>query len=84
MKTYKVIIDSELAESLWRLPARSRREIIAIFERLADYPQTAVEDQIRAMDGRVLYRAKFNRWRICFWIDGPVDELRIVEVSRAK
>ena len=84
MKTYKVIIDSELAESLWRLPARSRREIIAIFERLADYPQTAVEDQIRAMDGRMLYRAKFNRWRICFWIDGPVDELRIVEVSRAK
>jgi len=84
LKTYKVIIDSELAESLWRLPARSRREIIAIFERLADYPQTAVEDQIRAMDGRVLYRAKFNRWRICFWIDGPVDELRIVEVSRAK
>jgi hypothetical protein len=51
---------------------------------LADYPQTAVEDQIRAMDGRMLYRAKFNRWRICFWIDGPVDELRIVEVSRAK
>jgi mRNA-degrading endonuclease RelE of RelBE toxin-antitoxin system len=84
LKTYKVIIDSELAESLWRLPARSRREIIAIFERLADYPQTAVEDQIRAMDGRMLYRAKFNRWRICFWIDGPVDELRIVEVSRAK
>jgi mRNA-degrading endonuclease RelE of RelBE toxin-antitoxin system len=84
LKTYKVIIDSELAESLWRLPARSRREIIAIFESLPDYPQTAVEDQIRAMDGRVLYRAKFNRWRICFWIDGPVDELRIVEVSRAK
>ena len=84
MKTYKVIIDSELAESLWRLPARSRREIIAIFERLEDYPQTGVEDEIRAMDGRIVYRAKFNRWRICFWIDGPVDELRIVEVSRAK
>jgi mRNA-degrading endonuclease RelE of RelBE toxin-antitoxin system len=84
LKTYKVIIDSELAESLWRLPARSRREIIAIFERLEDYPQTGVEDQIRAMDGRIVYRAKFNRWRICFWIDGPVDELRIVEVSRAK
>ncbi len=43
----------------------------------------AVDDQIRATDGRTIYRARFNRWRVCFWIDGPVDELRIVEVSRA-
>ncbi|MFN0077793.1 MAG: hypothetical protein ACKVY0_15155 [Prosthecobacter sp.] len=84
MKPYKVILDSDLAESLWRLPARSRREIIAIFEKLAEYPLTGVEDQIRATDGRLIQRAKFNKWRVCFWIDGPVDELRIVEVSRAK
>ncbi|MFM2166964.1 MAG: hypothetical protein RIS79_1335 [Verrucomicrobiota bacterium] len=80
----KVIIDAHLAESLWRLPARSRREIIDIFEKLALHPLAAVEDQIRATDGRMIYRAKFNRWRICFWIDGPVNELRIVEVSRAR
>ncbi len=83
MGPHKVILDSNLAESLWRLPARSRREVIAIFERLADYPLMAVDDQIRATDGRTIYRARFNRWRVCFWIDGPVDELRIVEVSRA-
>jgi mRNA-degrading endonuclease RelE of RelBE toxin-antitoxin system len=84
VKPYKVILDSDLAESLWRLPARSRREIIAIFEKLAEYPLMGVEDQIRATDGRLIQRAKFNKWRVCFWIDGPVDELRIVEVSRAK
>lgn len=83
MGPHKVILDSNLAESLWRLPARSRREVITIFERLADYPLMAVDDQIRSTDGRIIYRARFNRWRVCFWIDGPVDELRIVEVSRA-
>ena len=84
MKHLTVIIDANLAESLWQLPARSRREIIGIFEKLADHPLTEIEDQIRATDGRMIYRAKFNRWRVCFWIDGPVDELRVVEVSRAK
>ncbi len=84
MKPHKVILDSDLAESLWRLPSRSRREIVAIFEKLADYPLTGVEDQIRAIDGRMIQRARFNKWRVCFWIDGPVDEVRIVEVSRAK
>lgn len=84
MTPYKIILDSDLAESLWRLPARSRREIIAIFDKLADYPLTGVEDQIRTADGRILQRARFNKWRVCFWIDGPVDEVRIVEVSRAK
>jgi mRNA-degrading endonuclease RelE of RelBE toxin-antitoxin system len=81
---HKVILDSDLAESLWRLPSRSRREILAIFEKLADYPLTGVEDQIRATDGRMIQRARFNKWRICFWIDGPVDEVRIVEVSRSR
>ena len=84
MTPHKVILDSDLAESLRRLPARSRREIIDIFEKVADYPLAAVEDQIRTTDGRMIYRAKFNRWRVCFWIDGPVAEIRIVEVSRAK
>ncbi len=84
MNPHKVILDSDLAESLWRLPSRSRREILAIFEKLADYPLTGVEDQIRATDGRMIQRARFNKWRVCFWIDGPVDEVRIVEVSRAK
>jgi hypothetical protein len=77
----KVIIDANLAESLWQLPARSRREII---DKLAFHPLSAVEDQIRATDWRMIYRTKFNRWRVCFWIDGPVDELSIVEVSRAR
>ncbi len=71
MTPHKVILDTDLAESLWRLPARSRREIIAIFEKLADCPLAAVEDQIRAADGRMIYRAKFGRWRVCFWIDVP-------------
>lgn len=84
MNPHKVILDSDLAESLWRLPSRSRREILAIFEKLADYPLTGVEDQIRATDGRMIQRARFNKWRICFWIDGPVDEVRIVEVSRSR
>jgi len=84
VQSHKVILDTDLAESLWRLPARSRREIIGIFEKLADSPLAAVEDQIRATDGRMIYRARFNRWRICYWIDSPVDEVRIVEVSRAK
>ena len=84
MKPHRVILDSDLAESLWRLPARSRREIIAIFEKLADYQLTGLEDQIRAADGRMIQRARFGRWRVCFWVDGPVNELRIVEVSRAK
>jgi hypothetical protein len=80
----RVILDSVLAESLWQLPPRSRREIIAIFEKLADFPLAELEDQIRATDGRMIHRAKFKQWRVCFWVDGPVDELRIVEVTRAK
>lgn len=84
MNRHTVILDSDLAESLWRLPARSRREIISIFEKLAEHPLAAVEDQIRATDGRMILRARFNRWRVCFWIDGPVNDLRIVEVSRAR
>lgn len=84
MKSYKVILDSDLAESLWRLPIRARREIIAIFEKLADYPLGDADDQIRATDGRMIQRARFNKWRVCYWIDGPVDEVRIVEVSRTK
>lgn len=84
MTPHKVILDSDLAESLSRLPARSRCEIISIFEKLADYPLASVDDQIRATDRRMIYRTKFNRWRGCFWIDGPVDEVRIVEVSRAE
>jgi hypothetical protein len=71
---HKIVLDSDLAESLWRLPTRVRREIISIFERLADFPYAGVEDQIRAADGRMIQRAKFNKWRVCFWIDGPVYE----------
>ena len=84
MKPHKVILDSDLAESLWRLLSRSRREILAIFEKLADYPLTGVENQIRATDGRMIQGTRLNKWRVYFWIDGPVDEVRIVEVSRAR
>lgn len=79
---HRVILDSDLAESLWRLPPRSRQEIIRFFEQLADYPLANVDDRIRATDGRMIQRATFGKWRVCFWIDGPVDEVRIVEVSR--
>ena len=81
---HRVILDSDLAESLWRLPPGSRREIIGMFERLADFPLASVDDQIRAADGRIIQRATFGRWRVCFWIDGPVNEVRVVEVSRTR
>ena len=79
----KVILDSELAESLWRLPARSRREILAIFERLAEFPTHCVDQQLWGPDGRMVQRASFPKWHVYFWLDGAVDDLRILEVTRA-
>jgi len=78
---YRYVIDCDVAETLVRLPARQREDLIRAFRFLAANPSQRGESSFKDSTLRDIQKKQFGRWVISFWADQPVEELRIVGVQ---
>lgn len=78
----RVILDLDLSEILWAMPKARRQEIVATMEMMADSPFIPGDSFSTDDTGRTLHHHTFGRWRFTYWVDGAVNELRILHVRR--
>lgn len=81
MQPYRYITEDEVLEQFIGLPQKKRESLLLAFRALADRSPGEGEFVYRDENGRMIYRWDWKRWRIWFWDDGPVNEVRIVEVE---
>lgn len=78
----RVILDLDLSEALWGMSKRSRQQIIGILEMMAGSPFIPGDSCSRDDTGRTIHHRTFGGWRFSYWVDGAVNELRILHVRR--
>jgi hypothetical protein len=78
---YRYVLDCDVAETLLRLPARQREELIRSFRLLASGPYQQGDTSFKDSMLRDIQKKRFGRWFISFWADHAVKELRIVGVQ---
>lgn len=81
MQPYRFITEDEVFETFIRLSLRKREGLLEAFQQLTMHAPGAGELVYRDENGRMIYRWEWKRWRIWFWDDGPVNEVRIVDVE---
>jgi hypothetical protein len=82
MKRYRFVVDAQVIEYFDCLTRRERGRLIDIFDQLAEFPNVEGDTRITDRSGRVNEVKDFGVWRITFWVDGPVHEMRITDVER--
>lgn len=81
MQPYRFITEDEVLEQFIRLNQKKRESLLEAFQNLAASAPGVGEFVYRDANGRMIYRWDWKRWRIWFWNDGPVNEVRIVDVD---
>ncbi len=79
---YRFVTEDEVLEYFIRLSTRKRQSLLETFQLLADHAPLPGELSHRDTNDRHIYVWERGRWRIWFWYDGPVNEVRIVEVDQ--
>lgn len=78
---YRFVVEDEVLDLFMRLSTRRRERLFSIFQSLADSAPLSPEMDHRDSVGRPIYRREFNGWTVWFWHDGPVHEVRIVDIE---
>lgn len=78
---YRFVVDDEVLDLFIRLSIARRERLLAIFQSLADSAPASLQIEYRDSTGRAIHRQEFNGWTVWFWYDGPVNEVRIVDVE---
>jgi hypothetical protein len=79
---YAFVVDDSVLELFTGRSRREREELLRIFKLLADSPYQIGEWRQKTKSGRELQVKRFGKWLVTFWPDGPVLELRIVDVKK--
>ena len=81
---YRFVVEDEVMDVFIRSSSLQRERLLKLFQQMAD--EAPISDQLDHHDsiGRPIYRRNFNGWSIWYWHDGPVKEVRIVEVERRR
>ena len=61
-----------------------RERLLKLFQQLADDAPLPATVTHQDSASRSIQRRDFNGWSIWFWYDGPVEEVRIVELERRR
>lgn len=81
MQPCRFITEDEVLEHFIRVSQKKRESLLEAFHVLAAQSPGAGEVDHRDANSRMIYRWEWNQWRIWFWDDGPVNEIRIVDVE---
>jgi hypothetical protein len=81
---YRYALDCAVVEHILLLPARQREQFVAIFRSLANDPFQRGDFTFRDPSTREIQVKLFGQWKISFWSDHPVKEVRIVGIQRAR
>jgi len=82
MREYRLAADLSVIETFHRANSRERVELLEIFRALLRNPNQDGDWKVRDATGRLMEIKICRRWQVTFWLDSPVNELRVVEVSR--
>jgi hypothetical protein len=84
-QTPKLVLDGEAVEALLALPSAQRRRLLADLESLRqDHPQATEDFSLTDDSGRHISVKALRPVLVAYWLDSPVDELRIIRITRAK
>jgi hypothetical protein len=83
MRRYRFVLNEAAARAAFAMTYQDRNKLSTVFDSLAEYPHRDPDSIYRSPDGRTMSIKKFNRWRITYWIDEAVCEVRIVDIIRA-
>ena len=82
IREYKFVVDDAVVEFFAGRTKREREDLLRTFASLAASPHQKGEWLQRTGSGRELQVKRFGRWLVRYWLDGPVLELRIVDVEK--
>jgi hypothetical protein len=78
---YRFIIEDEVLNEFLFLPKRKRETLLDALSLVADQAPLAGEfSHIDENSRRIEYKV-FRKWKVWFWYDGPVKEVRIVDTE---
>ena len=84
MREYACVLGIHVVESISRLPARLREELLRAFDTITDRVHEPESSRFKDESGRWISEKTIGRWQIAYWVDGPVWEVRIVGVQRIR
>lgn len=80
----QIVLDEDVMRFVLALPAATRRRLIAHLEHLRNHSADPADFHEKDPSGRWLSVRALEPFLITYWLDGPVDELRIVDIQRVR
>lgn len=81
---YRYVVEDEVLEFIIQLSGRNRERLLSVFQAIADTAPLPAPEDHRDATGRQILCRDLRDWRVWFWYDGPVHEVRIVDVEPRK
>jgi hypothetical protein len=80
-----LVLDESVFYTLIVQPQRERRRLIAILQGLKNASEyEAPSDTVRDASNRELRIKTARPYLITYWLDSPVNELRIIDIQRVR
>jgi hypothetical protein len=81
----KIVLDEDVLHTVLAMKAAERRNVLRLFQMLQrEWWKEDADYLIRDAAGRFLKVKAARPFMITYWHDGPVDELRIVDLKRIR
>lgn len=77
----KLVIEEDVVRFVLALTGASRRLLLSQLEHLRNHCHEVADFREQDRSGRWLSVKALRPFLITYWVDGPVDELRIVDVE---
>jgi len=80
LQPYDPVLSSKAWEFLSSLSRKRQQRLTRLIFQLADYPHRLGDYQTFDSTGRALENLQLEGYLITYWTDGPVKELRILDI----
>ena len=83
--TPKLVLDGDAVDAILVLPAAQRRRLLDSLDRLChEHPYTSEDFHFADETGRHISIKAIRPVLVAYWLDGPVNELRITRITRVR
>ncbi|MBK8095335.1 MAG: hypothetical protein IPK32_26030 [Verrucomicrobiaceae bacterium] len=80
----QIVLDEDAMRFVLAAPATRRRRIMAQLEFLRNHSSDPADFREKDLSGRWLSVRALSPFLITYWLDGAVDELRIVDIQHVR
>ena len=84
MHQNQCVLGIRVAEALMVMAPKQRKELLRVLHHVAETCHEPADDHFMDEDSRWISVKLESGWRISYWLDGPVHEVRIVGIQRLK